>query len=153
MAPELVEQSLRAYHAEVNRLRVDRERQGSERELERVVRRLDGLIEAIADGLRTPGMKSKLEELEARKETLQAALAAAPAPLPLLHPDLAELYRRKVGELHEALADPVTRDEALTNIRNLVDRVVLHPVEGGFEIELVGRACQWKAHAEKYGRP
>ena len=57
------------FHREVNRPRRDQEIEQSLRkpELEEVGRKLDGLINAIADGLRIPGLKSKLDEIEARK--------------------------------------------------------------------------------------
>ena len=40
--------------------------------------------------------------------------------------------------MHLALADPAMRAEALELIRRLIDRVEVHPAEGGFRIELVG---------------
>jgi site-specific DNA recombinase len=63
-----------------------------------------------------------------------------PAPSPVrLHPNLGEVYRRKVEELGAALRDPLIHDEALEIVRGLIDRLVVRPVEGaGFEIELVG---------------
>src|SRR6266478_8044297 len=59
-------------------------------------------------------------------------------PAPRLHLNLAELYRRKVADLQSASAEPGTRTEALEILRGLIERVVLHPVEKGFEIELIG---------------
>jgi hypothetical protein len=76
---------------------------------------------------------------------LEAEVAAAPAPLPRLHPNLAEGYRRKVEALHEALADPQTGPEALEILRSLIERVVLHPSDTGFEIELVGKIAHMVA--------
>jgi site-specific DNA recombinase len=68
----------------------------------------------------------------------QAPLAA-PAPPPVrLHPNLTQLYREKVAELHAAFADPGFRTEAPELIRRLVERVELHPAECGFRIELAG---------------
>ena len=58
--------------------------------------------------------------------------------MPRLHPNLASLYRRKVEHLHEALQDPTIRAETLELIRPLIERVIMRPVEDGFEIELVG---------------
>ena len=40
--------------------------------------------------------------------------------------------------LHEALADPALRDEALGLLRGLIERVVLHPAGDGQEVEIVG---------------
>jgi site-specific DNA recombinase len=104
-----------------------------------VARRLDGLIEAIADGLRTPGLKDKLEQLERRKAALVIDVNSEPPPAPLLHPNLAELYRRQVSELGKALQEPSLRDEALKLLRSLVESVDLYPVEQGFEIDFKGQ--------------
>jgi hypothetical protein len=43
-----------------------------------------------------------------------------------------------VERLHEALADPTVRDEALAILRSLIESVVMHPREDGFTIKLVG---------------
>jgi site-specific DNA recombinase len=53
--------------------------------------------------LRTPGMKEELISLEERKDILQRTVKSAPAPAPLLHPNLAEVYRQKVAKLEEEL--------------------------------------------------
>jgi site-specific DNA recombinase len=114
MAPELVKEFIAEFHREVNRQSRNREAdQGlQQREFDDVNRKLRGLIEAIAEGLRGPGLQAKLDELEQRKVTLEAKLAAMPPPAPRLHPNLAELYRRKVADLQSALADPESRSEA-----------------------------------------
>ena len=69
------------------------------KKLEKIDRQLDRLYDAIADGLRTQGLKSKLEELEGRKGILEIEISNAPPPAPILHPNLAQLYRRKVENL------------------------------------------------------
>jgi site-specific DNA recombinase len=69
MAPEVVAEFVREFHAEVNRQQhqsqlglVQKRRAQDE-----VSRKLAGLIEAIADGLRAPGLRAKLDQLEKRK--------------------------------------------------------------------------------------
>jgi site-specific DNA recombinase len=69
----------------------------------------------------------------------------APTVLPRLHPNLSEVYRRKLEALHESLADPQTGTEALEILRSLIDRVVLYPSDRGFEIELVGEIAHMVA--------
>src|SRR4029077_7446184 len=97
MAPELVKEFIAEFHREVNRLSRNREVDLGlqRRELDEVNRKLRGLIDAIAEGLRAPGLQAKLDELEQRKTAIEAELAAAPPPAPRLHPNLAEIYRRK----------------------------------------------------------
>ncbi|HSR72656.1 MAG TPA: hypothetical protein VLL72_09780 [Kiloniellales bacterium] len=144
MKPNLVKEFVSAFHEELNRAARERDSSlvGKRRELAEITRRLNGLTEAIADGLRTPGLRAKLEDLESCKALLEAELNDAPLPVPRIHPNLAEVYRRKVADLHEALADPACRDEALNILRGLIERVVMHPKEKGFEIELIGQIAR-----------
>ena len=75
----------------------------------------------------------------ARQDRLQAELAAAPeAHQPLLHPNLAEVYRSKVAALHDALTDEVMRDEAFELIRSLLEKIVLVPDGEELRIEIHG---------------
>jgi len=140
MEPAAVAEFIRAFHAEINRQRADSELGlGAKRkELVATSRKLDGLIEAIADGLRAPGLQTKLDDLEQRKRTLEADIAGAPPPMPRLHPNLAEVYRRKVEALQQALAEPDMRTEALDELRGLIERIIVVPTDAGLEIELVG---------------
>ena len=140
MAPEMVEEFVAAYSEEVNRHRREATagRAGKERALAEVRRKLDKLIEALIEGYRTAGLQQKLEELEARKAALEQELTADPPPPVRLHPNLAQVYRGKVGRLHEALADPGLRDEALGILRGLLERVAIHPGEDGLQVEIVG---------------
>jgi site-specific DNA recombinase len=140
MHPDFVAEFIREFHAEINRQRRDAELtiNFKRRELDETCRKLDGLIEAIADGFRAPGLQAKLDELEQSKARLQSEIDGAPAPSTRLHPNLAELYRKKVASLQEALIDPATKVEALEILRSLIDRVEVSADENGFTIELVG---------------
>ncbi|SUZ33311.1 hypothetical protein ROE7235_03080 [Roseibaca ekhonensis] len=91
-----------------------------------IKRKLEGLYDAIADGLRTTGLKDKLLGLEARLAEIARELAE-PAPSPVrLHPNLSELYRRKVEQLADSLRDPAIRPAALDTIRTLIEAVTVH---------------------------
>ena len=76
--------------------------------------------------------------MENRKTELELEIATAPPPAPRLHPNLAELYRDKVGNLHRSLNDPDTRTEAAEILRTLIEKIKIQPLEDGFEIELIG---------------
>jgi site-specific DNA recombinase len=108
------------------------------RELEKTRHKLDGLIEAIAEGFRAPGLQVKLDELEQHKLKLESEIESAPAAAPRLHRNLAEIYRKKVGGLQDALSDPETRSEAIEILRGLIERVAISAAEDGFTVELVG---------------
>lgn len=140
MRPEAVAAFIASVGREMNAGRAEEsaERARLEAEQGKLIRRVDGLYEAIADGLRTTGLKAKLEELEAQRETIDAKLAE-PKPSPVrLHPQLSEIYRRKVEELSETLTDPEIRPMALDTIRGLIEAVTVHETESGIQIELDG---------------
>jgi hypothetical protein len=142
MQPEHVATFVAEFTAEWNRLQAEISAHDADRrrELDVVQRKLAGVIEAIADGLRGPGLQQRLDELETRKAELERDLGATPPAAPRLHPKLADVYRQKVESLGAALEGPDAA-EALEVVRSLIDRVVLHPApdaQRGFEIELVG---------------
>jgi DNA invertase Pin-like site-specific DNA recombinase len=140
MQPEAVAAFIAAYTSEVNLERgaesADRSRLASERS--QIARKLEGLYDAISEGLRTAGLKDRLEDLEARLAELDAKLKA-PAPSPIrLHPNLTEIYRRKVGDLAATLSDPEIRTSALETIRGLITRVTVCDGADGITLQLEG---------------
>jgi DNA invertase Pin-like site-specific DNA recombinase len=144
MAPSLVEEFVAAFHEEVNRQHRDRRtaHNASIHELEEVTRKLHGLIDAIAEGLRAPGIQTRLEELEARKSALERALEGPPELPFQLDPNLSEVYRQKVEQLQISLDKPGTREEAATVLRGLLEQIVIGPVKDGFEIEITGEIAR-----------
>lgn len=69
----------------------------------------------------------RLKTLEAGALAVEDSLNQAPLDVSDVHPNLAELYRRKVERLIEALNDPEDRAEAATALRGLIDKIVLTP--------------------------
>jgi hypothetical protein len=67
---------------------------------------------------------------------LEAELAATKDPPPLLHPEMARIYRTKVAELAKALQESDSRCEATEALRGLVDAIVLTPDEGRKELQI-----------------
>jgi site-specific DNA recombinase len=140
MHPDLVKEFVAEYHREINRLAAARDidRQGFAKELGVVEREIREIIGAIKSGIRSATMASELEGLENRKEELQRKLAAKPEPPIRLHPNLAEVYRRQVENLREALSREDAREEAVAILRGLIDQIRLEPVDGRLGIYLVG---------------
>ena len=78
---------------------------------------------------------------KAAKRDLERALGASLEDSSVeVHPNIGELYAKKVGELPGLLADDLTRPKAMDIIRSLIDRVeVTEGTERGKpEVTLVG---------------
>ena len=60
--------------------------------------------------------------------------------MPDVHPNVADIYRRKVERLAAALDNPAERDEAAAAIRDLIECIVLKPAVawGEMDAKLVG---------------
>src|SRR5262245_64104965 len=95
----------------MNRLRMEHRATltAAEREVERIEIRRKKLVQSIMDGVPASEVRDELTANAARREELNARLAAADAPPPLLHPEMADLYRQKVTTLARALERPETR--------------------------------------------
>lgn len=72
-------------------------------------------------------MKARMEELERQKVEIMARLAEAPADMPDIHPNIANVYRARVVTFAEALNDPDGGREAAAALRSLIGEVVLLP--------------------------
>ena len=142
MQPDDLAAFVSEFTAEWNRLQAKASAMSGsrQRELETVERKLGALVGAITDGLRGTSLQQKLNDLERRKSELEQNLAATPRPRPAMHPNLSEVYRAKVADLHKALIDTTGGVAALEAVRSLIDQVVLHPsADGkGLEIKLTG---------------
>lgn len=140
MAPELVEEFIREFHAELNRAAAGQAAQhaASARKLQAVDRQIDALVTAIANGMNSPSVAARLTALEAERAKLEHTHTTSQAPSIRMHPNLAGLYRQKVEMLKGALEEEETHHEALTILRSLIEAVVVHTTDSGYEIELVG---------------
>ncbi len=154
MRKDFFEEFCREFAKEMNRLRMEHRAglSGAKRELERVKREIEKVIDAIVQGYAGPELKTRMNGLQERKEALLAQLAAADEPPPLLHPSMADLYRSKVEELASALQREDTRLEASEMLRGLIEAIVLTPQDGQLRIELRGNLAAMLAAAQKTKR-
>ena len=74
----------------------------------------------------------KMWALENEKAELEGSFAETAEEPVLIHPNMAEVYRKQVTELHASLNDEERRAEAVDIVRSLVEKIVLTPalVEG-----------------------
>ncbi|WP_291980991.1 recombinase family protein [Luteitalea sp.] len=151
---DFFEEFCREFAKEMNRLRMEQRASlsGAKRELERVKREIEKVVDAIVEGYRTPELKARNDSLQERKNTLLAQLAVADEPPPLLHPSMADLYRSKVEELAAALQREDTRLEASESLRGLVESIVVTPRDGQLGIELKGNLAAMLTAAQNAKR-
>ena len=72
-------------------------------------------------------MTVPLKALEGRKRELEHSIKSTHEEATVeVHPNMAELYRKKVIELQSLLTDETTRHQAMDIIRSMIDRIELH---------------------------
>ncbi len=144
LAPELVEEFVRAFADECARAGRDRAYDEGKLHKERmaVERSLAGILKAIEAGAWNDTLRSRLTELERRKAEIDRELPTTVAPAPIaLHPNAAGLYAARVADLESALNDPELLLEAAATLRSLIQQVVLTPdpaMPQGLAVDLHG---------------
>ena len=127
----------------------------AEYDLDRIETRRKKLIEMVMLGVAPSVVKDELNANGARRQQLEAKLAATEEPPPLLHPEMARVYRAKVTELAKALQELDNRSEATEALRGLVDAIVLTPDQAGealqIELRVTWRQC-WERPYKRRGR-
>ena len=141
MQPDLLNDFIAAFNADIPRLMAEVNAQATARHREATAldRKIANLVEAIADGRSSQAILAKLTELEAQRALLPALLPRVPfKSVPAQA--MAEIYRALVAELQTTPAgnsDP----EALEAARALIDKVIVTPPETNDDppgIELIG---------------
>jgi site-specific DNA recombinase len=107
MEPGLFKVFADEFTVEWNRLQGEASAEQTARvsELQRIRQRIERIVDAITEGTRAVAVRDQLAALEQRRLALETEAATVAAPAPRLHPNLAEVYRRKVAQLVEALGE------------------------------------------------
>lgn len=129
VSSEAVEEAVRAYVKETNRLNHQRRAQfeTDRRALAKIERAIAGILSAIEDGMYQPSMKARMDELERQKAEITARMTEAPANVPDVHPNVAANYSRNVARFTEALNDPDGGRQAAEALRSLIGEVIVTP--------------------------
>ena len=147
MDPVLVREFIRSYHDNLNGrfAAEDSRRQGLRKQLSKINKELESLVAAVKAGILSDTLQAEFEHLERDKRVIEQELATEPPPPIHLHPNLAEIYRKKVENLTEALNAEETRQEAGEIIRGLIDEIRLVPDGGELRIHLKGELAEMLA--------
>jgi site-specific DNA recombinase len=133
-----------AFSDETARIRRERYRtaQTKQSELAKIQRSINRCLDFITDGDgKMDAVRDKLVELENSKERVLHSIQQEPPSLKVEpHPNIGQLYRRRVEQLTKFIFDENTREEAASIIRSLIDRIEITPSQkrGHPCVELVG---------------
>jgi site-specific DNA recombinase len=128
MAPALLAAFVETLKQEHARLATEAQAAGAATSRARATleRRIANIVDALAEGERSPSLRTRLSELERQLDQLdhdQAPPAATLAPIPA---DPTALYRTALADLEAALADDTTPD-LREHARACIHRLEVHP--------------------------
>ena len=152
---DLVEAFVVEFKAEVARLR--KQRGTRDRQLHKDLNKVNTAIKRcltfITEGDGDPGLvRDELRDLETRKQNLEQMRVAVHEDQTVeLHPNVAELYRKKVTELQSLLIDETARSQAMDIVRSMIEHIEVHAGEkpGKPGVILVGALAQILAFTQK----
>ncbi|MDQ0563725.1 hypothetical protein QO004_005541 [Rhizobium mesoamericanum] len=136
--PEIFAEFCDAYTQETNRLQMESRCNidAAHAEIEKIDREEGRLMDlCLKEAISIEAVKERGDQLKLRKAELTAFLSTADEPPPLLHPAMAQQYRKRIQQLYETLQDDCEekRIEAANVIRSLVEDIILTPVERKIE--------------------
>ena len=140
----LLEAFASAFFEETIRLRRERnrQRQTHQKEMAKVQRSIDRCLDFIINGDGAMDtVRQKLSDLEYSKANLLRSIEQDTPPTKVEpHPNMGQLYQRRVEQLNQLLKDESSQLEAITIIRSLIDRIEITPGEkrGDPQIQLIG---------------
>jgi site-specific DNA recombinase len=144
----LIDVFVTEFKAELARLR--NQRGSRDRQLQKDLNKINTAIKRcltfITEGDGDPGLvRDELQSLESRKRELECSLKTVHDDREVdIHPNIAELYRKKVGKLQTLLNDEATRSQAIDLIRSMIDHIEINEgIERGKpDVILVGALAQ-----------
>ncbi len=132
-SPDLIAEYVREYHRAWIALRdsATSRRTQIQKELRDVEADTKTTIKMLM-ATKSQALLTHLDSLEKRQEALEAELADVAPPLIELHPNVGDVYRKKVRDLkaYLAAADDDNRTDAYQAIRELIEKVVIIPKGG-----------------------
>jgi site-specific DNA recombinase len=151
----LIDTFVAEFKAELTRLR--KQRGAHERHVQKDLNKVNTAIKRcltfITEDDGDPGLvRDELRTLESRKRDLERTLTTAHDDQVIEpHPNMADLYRKKVSELQTLLTDETARSQAMDLIRSMIDHIEIHVglERGKPDVVLVGALAQILAFAQQ----
>jgi hypothetical protein len=99
---------------------------------------INNIVDVVASGHASAALLTKLTAFEEDLEALEKALKPQESAPLYFHPNLAKHYERLVYDLRALLNKPDCKQEAVTALRKLINRIDLVPSEEVLSIDIVG---------------
>ena len=149
-AIDLLDEGSLAYAAASAADRLQKQKNSTDRQTQRDLNKVNTAIKRcltfITEGDGDPGIvRTKLKDLEVRKRDLEKNLTQSLDALTIeTHPNLPDLYARKVEDLRSLLEDETARPQAAEIIRSMIDRIEVSECakKGEPQVLLVGALAQ-----------
>ena len=140
MTPELTKVFIAEYSSALSGLRKEAVSSKTEQlqKKEKLKVAINNIVDVVASGHASAALLTKLTAFEEDLEVLEKALQPQESAPLYFHPNLAQHYERLVYDLRALLNKPDCKQEAVTALRKLIDRIDLVPSEGGLSIDIVG---------------
>jgi site-specific DNA recombinase len=145
LRPELIQEFANAFKENIAQLcRIQMSgREEHERQLAEIEKQLARILDSMQAAGPLPSLVNRLKQLENTKALISAEKPSGTQPSSFSLPkvDLAELYCQKVDNLRECLTrDEPTRVKAATQLRALINKVEVHPLEkkGAARLRITG---------------
>ena len=140
MTPKLTKVFIAEYKSALSNLRKEAVRSKTEqlKKKDKLEVSINNIVEVVASGHASAALLTKLDALEEDLNVVEKILRPQEAKPLYFHPNLAEHYARMVNGLRALLNKPECKQEAVTALRKLIDRIDLTPSEDGLLIDIVG---------------
>ena len=140
MTPELTKVFIAEYSSALSGLRQEAVRSKTEKlqKKEKLKVAINNIVDVVASGHASATLLTKLTAFEEDLEALEKALKPQESAPLYFHPNLAKNYERLVYDLRALLNNPDCKQEAVTALRKLINRIDLVPSEEGLSIDIVG---------------
>lgn len=136
MDSELTRVFCEEYAKEINRIRMEHnaDRKKWERDLAKVKRQMDDVLEALNSGANSEFIKKAGSALQAEHDRLSTVLETTEEAPVYVHPNMGQRYAKAFENLLGALNNPEHRAASSTIIRSLIEKIVLTPNEDRSEL-------------------
>ena len=140
MTPELTKVFIAEYSVALSGLREDAIRSKTEQfqKKKKLEDSIDNIVEVVASGHASAALLTKLTVFEEELAVLEKSLQPEDSAPIYFHPNLAKHYEKLVHQVQSLLNTPECKQEAVTALRNLIDRIDLIPTKDGLTIDIVG---------------